>query len=125
MAVYSGDANYPAATAPALSIVVSKAVTPDGPGFHARPGRPAGHLKAAVTVLGRGTGAPGGTVDFSNGSNPMAGCTGVPLQSGVAQCTTTFAQIGAYTISASYSGGTNTTAATASMQLTVGKAVAG
>jgi len=125
VAVYGGDATYPAATAAALSIVVGKAVTEmDLAATPAQAGQPV-TLKAAVTVLGPGTGAPAGTVDFSNGSNPIAGCTGVAVQSGVAQCTTAFAQIGTYTINANYSGGTNITAATASMQLTVGKAVAG
>ena len=125
VAVYSGDTNYPAATAPALSIVVSKAITQvDLASTPAQAGQPV-TITAAVTVLGPGTGAQGGTVDFSNGSDPITGCTGLPLQNGAAQCATTFAAIGAYTINASYSGGTNTAAATASLLLTVGKAVAG
>lgn len=125
VAVYSGDANYQTATAQALKIVVSKAsavvAVASTPAQIEQPVT----LKAAVTLAGSGSPAPGGTVDFTNGGNPIAGCARIPLQNGIATCATSFRQLGAYAIAANYSGDANTTSGTATMQLTVARAVVG
>ena len=133
-AIYSGDANYQASpVAASVNIVVTKAVAkmdlcsvvPQiGCTTAVQIGEPA-TLQANVTVLGPGTPLTMGTVDFSNGGTSIAGCTGVQLQNGIAQCSTTFPQPGTYTIGASYSGFASTTSVTASMQLSVGKLVPG
>jgi hypothetical protein len=124
-AAYSGDAKYAPSSATALEMVVTKATTKmDLAATPAQAGEPV-TMQAAVTVLGPGTPAQGGTVDFFNSSTAIAGCSGVALANGIAQCTTMFAQLGAYVINASYSGGPNTTAVTASLQLTVGKLTPG
>jgi uncharacterized protein (TIGR03437 family) len=125
VAVYSGDGNYPYSTAPALTVVVNRAVTVlDLASTPAQAGQPL-TITAAVTVLGPGSAAQGGTVDFSIGSVAIPGCVAMPLQNGLAQCATLFPATGAYTINSSYSGGENTVPASASMQLSVGKAVPG
>ena len=67
--------------------------------------------------------AAGGTLNFSTASGPIAGCTGVALQNGVAQCTATIAQAG--TVNVSYSGDAGTAAESASLVLNPGKAQAG
>jgi len=125
-AAYGGDVNYAASTeAASATVVVTKAVakldlavTPAQAGQQVM-------VKASATVLGPGTPVTSGTIDFTNGGTAIGGCSGVPLQNGVAQCTTTFSQLGAVTITASYSGSSTTTAVTASLQFTVAQLAAG
>jgi len=124
-AVYSGDANYQTATAPVLAIVVSKAATSVAlAASPAQINQPV-NLKAAVTVVSPGSAPLGGTLDFSNGGNAIAGCTGMILQNGTAACSTSFSQLGSSTIGATYNGDANTAPGTATIQVTVGKASAG
>jgi len=115
-ASYGGDSNYLAASAAAVSVAVSKAPTvvtlSSTPAQISQPVK----ITAAVSVS-----TAGGTVDFSAASGPLAGCTGLPLQNGAAVCNTSFPQTGTVTIGASYSGDTNLSPGTASLQLTVGK----
>lgn len=119
-AVYSGDTNYLSATAAPLAVVVGKTATvvtvSSTPAQIAQPVK----ITAAVSVN-----TAGGTVDFSNGTNPIAGCTGVPVQNGAAICNTSFPQAGTVTIGASYSGDANNAPGTGLVQLTVGKCNAG
>jgi hypothetical protein len=125
-AVYGGDANYAASTTPAsATVVVTKAVakldlavTPAQAGQQVT-------LKASVTSLGPETPVATGTVDFTSGGATIGGCSGVALQNGVAQCVTTFSQLGTVIVTASYSGSATTTAVIASLQFTVGRLVAG
>src|ERR1022692_2782183 len=119
-AAYSGDTNYLSATAPPVAVVVTKpstAVTLSPPTAQiAQPVK----ITAAISP-----GTAGGTVDFSNAANPIAGCTGVAIQNGAAVCSTSFPQLGTVTIAASYSGDANNSAGTGSLVLTVGKCNAG
>lgn len=119
-ASYPGDTNYgPSAAAP-VEIVVTKATTKmDLAATPARPGQPV-TIQAAVTILGLEQPAQDGTVDFFNGATAIAGCSGVAVQNGIAQCNTTFAQFGTYVVNANYSGGPNITPISASLAVTVG-----
>ena len=124
-ATYSGDANYSASVPASADVTVTKAVAKlDLAATPAQAGQQV-TFKAAVTVLGPETLVSSGTVDFSSGGTPIAGCSAVPVQNGIAQCVTTLSQLGTYTITATYSGPANTTAVSASVQLTVGKLVPG
>ncbi len=122
VAVYNGDANYVAATATALSVVVGKAATSIALTSNSAQTGQAVSLAAAVSVVSPGSATPAGTLDFTVGGNAITACTGIAVQSGVGTCNTTLSQSGDYTIGVSYSGDANTAASTATMQLTVGKA---
>jgi FG-GAP-like repeat/Bacterial Ig-like domain (group 3)/FG-GAP repeat len=49
-------------------------------------------------------GFPTGTFAFTQNGSSIAGCTSVPIQSGVATCSTSFPAVGVRTIAATYSG---------------------
>ena len=115
-AAYSGDANYLASTAAAIPIAITKAATVIT--LSSTPAQIAQPVKITAAVSSN---AAGGTVDFSNASNPIAGCVGLPVQNGVAVCNTSFAQVGSVTIGASYSGDASLAPGTASLQLAVSK----
>src|SRR5439155_14920589 len=104
---YGGDPNYQATSPATVTILVAKAPTAvaltSGLAQLAQPVT----LKAAVAVVSPGGAALGGTVDFSNSGAPIAGCSGVAIQSGIATCNTTFSQIGGYALAAGYSGDSN------------------
>jgi hypothetical protein len=70
---------------------------------------------APVTFNATVTPAPdGGTVGFSDGTKPIAGCVAVPLTpGGTAACTAAFTTAGTHTVTAAYSGTTNYAASTA------------
>ncbi len=61
-------------------------------------------LTATVAVSAPASGIPGGTVTFSEGGNPLAGCTALPLAAGQASCTAVFNAAGLAAVSASYGG---------------------
>jgi large repetitive protein len=124
---YSGDANYQTGAASPLNIVVARASTTVVlASTNAQIGQPA-TVKATVKVreVGPGTGTPAGSLDFLNGGKPITGCSGLPLQDGVAFCNTQLTQFGGYSITANYSGDQNLEPGSGTMDLTVGKAVAG
>lgn len=73
-----------------------------------------------ATVTGAGTpAAPTGTVDFTNGSTAISGCTALTLANGAATCSTSFATVGTYNLTASYSGGSTFNASSSSLMLPV------
>ncbi len=122
---YSGDPNYQASHSAALSLAVGKAgttvVVSSDPAQVAQPVM----LRATVTVAPPGSGTAGGTVDFTLGGSPIAGCTGRVLSGGGATCSTVFPQLATYAIGANYSGDANTMASSASVTVNAGKAVPG
>ncbi len=124
-ATYSGDANYQASASAALIQTVSKAMTTiqmtSNPAQIAQPVA----IRAAVSDQSPGAASPTGTVDFSNGTNAIAGCSKVPVQNGVAICNTSFPQVGSFTIGTIYNGDANTISSGGSLQLAVGKCSAG
>ena len=124
-ASYTGDQNYLPSNSPTLTQTVSKAATmvemSSNPAQIAQPVA----IRAAVTVQGPGVGAAGGTVEFANGSSPIAGCTQVPVQNGLAICNTSFAQLGNFVLYTIYSGDANTSPSGGSLPLTVAKCSAG
>ncbi|HLJ13513.1 MAG TPA: Ig-like domain repeat protein [Bryobacteraceae bacterium] len=117
---YSGDANYQASTTTVAITVVKSPATLSLASAPAQLGQ-AVTIKAAVNPV---SAASGGTVSFTNGGKTITGCSSVPTQNGIATCNTSFSQLGDYSIGAGYSGDANTASGTASMQLSVGKAVA-
>ncbi len=120
-AVYSGDAYYQASPPLALNLSVGKApVTLAVSADPAQVNQPV-NLYASAT-LAAGTGALTGTIDFSINGKAVTGCTGMTISGGAASCKTSFPQTGAVTLGASFSGDANTSPATASAAVTVGKA---
>jgi hypothetical protein len=120
-ATYAGDANYQSATATPMTLPVGKVGTlvtlaPVAPQVE----QPV-TLKATVSLVNWASAAANGTVDFTSGGAPLAGCTGLTLHSGAAICSTVFRRTGSVTIAAVYSGDTNTNPSTGSAQLNVGK----
>ena len=78
-------------------------------------------IRAAVSLPVGSSGTPGGQVDFMNSGSAIASCTGVKIQSGAAICNTSFPQTGFYTITATYTGDSNTNPATGTFFVSVGK----
>jgi hypothetical protein len=70
---------------------------------------------ATVSVTAPGAGTPTGTFSFLDGGNPIAGCTGVAIAAGQAQCVTTALTAGNHTITAAYSGDGNFSTSTGSL----------
>lgn len=118
--LYNSDANYLTAAADPQTLVVGKGAT--GIALTSTVAQVAQPVKitASLTVA-TGSAAPGGTIDFNNGGIAIVGCTGLPVQNGVAICSTSFPQVATLSIGASYSGDTNNGPGTASVQLAVGK----
>ncbi len=80
---------------------------------------------AAVALVSPGSGQPGGTVSFMDGTTPIAGCADRPLDaSGIATCTTAALGVATHAISATYSGDSSFAGAAASLNHTVAAVVA-
>ena len=61
-------------------------------------------LTASVTYQPENAGVGSGTVDFSDGSTPIASCQGVAVSLGSATCDTSFSAQGDHVVTATYSG---------------------
>ena len=61
---------------------------------------------ATIAAVAPSSGTPTGTVSFTDGGNPITGCTAVALTGGQAQCMTSTLSVGNHTIAASYGGDT-------------------
>jgi uncharacterized protein (TIGR03437 family) len=123
-ATYSGDDNYQTSPGANLTLTIGKVGTfVTVASSTAQLDQPV-TLKANVTLANWASVPVGGTVDFSNGSAPISGCTGVKAQNGVAACATNFPQTGQMTVGAAYNGDSNTLPGTGLIQLNVGKAAA-
>ena len=78
----------------------------------------------AVSPVAPGTGTPTGTVSFSDGTSPIAGCQSIALDGGspdVATCTTTPAA-GSHPVTATYSGDSNYAASTGNLTQQISQA---
>jgi len=79
-----------------------------------------------ATVTGANGGSPTGMVSFSDGTNPISGCTGVALAAqangSTATCPTSALALGQHTIGGTYSGDSNFTAGNGSIPYQVNQA---
>ena len=107
---YGGDNNYsgtnstlqPAQVvnpAPTLTVITASPPSPSNYGTR---------VTFTATVTGANGGSPAGTVNFTDGTNPLSGCTGVALvpqtTGSLATCQTSTLAEGAHNIGALYSG---------------------
>jgi hypothetical protein len=130
--MYNGDTTYaPSATTTALQQKVNKASTTTHLAVTS-PTQPSGlpqgsavtvagtkmTLTATITVNAPGSGAPTGTVTFTDGATTL--CSNAPLSpSGTATCATTYSAAGKHSILATYSGDNNYSGGSASLTLYV------
>ncbi|MHB8242408.1 MAG: putative Ig domain-containing protein [Solirubrobacteraceae bacterium] len=94
------------ATSPGVSTATALASSDEGAGVVGAPVT----YTATVAPQPPGAGTPTGTVSFSNGAGPIAGCGARPLGTGspdTATCITQHQQAGAEEVTASYSGDSN------------------
>jgi hypothetical protein len=107
--VYGGDSTYAGSTSPVVTQVVNQAsskvvltssVNPSSVGQSVK-------FTATVSAVLPGSGTPTGTVDFTSDGTAITGCTGVPLTSAVATCTTSTLTAGTHSIVAAYGGDLN------------------
>ena len=115
VAVYSGDNSFTGSTSPNLTQTVNKGATSTAVTSNNNPsvtGQPV-TFTATVSVTSPASGTPTGTVGFTAGGNPIAGCTAVALTGTTATCPTTFdGANGNQTIVATYSGDNSFTGST-------------
>lgn len=81
---------------------------------------------ATVSVFAPGVGTPTGTVAFTDGGQPIAGCSAVTLSgtaSLTASCTTTPSSPGSHPVVATYSGDSNYESSTGSLSQAVADAI--
>ncbi|HLH42461.1 MAG TPA: Ig-like domain repeat protein [Bryobacteraceae bacterium] len=121
---YSGDANYQSASAKPMNLTIGKVAALVTIASASPQVSQAVTLRATVTPANWAAVPLTGTVDFSAGGNPIAGCTGLRLQNGSAACTTTFQQVGMVNLAVAYTGDANANASSGSIQLAVGKMAA-
>jgi hypothetical protein len=116
VATYSGDSNYIGSTSSTLPQTVSALATTIG--VSASPSSSTS-VNTAVTFTAQLAGgpfavSPSGTVSFTVNSNSVADCPSMTVSSsGLATCTTSRLAAGSNTITATYSGDSNFTVATA------------
>jgi large repetitive protein len=114
-AIYSGDANFTASTASAVTQTVNLGATAVALSSSANPSSTGANVTftANVTATAPASGARTGTVDFQVGGFNIAGCSAqVVPASGKATCVTNTLTAGANTITAIYSGDANFAAST-------------
>ena len=119
-ATFSAGATYQGSTATPLPLIIDKAATIVGLTTGPAQIGQSTNLTATVAVAGSAATVTG-TVTFT----PAAGCSNVPLATGIARCTTTFSATGAIPLTATFSGDSNTLANSAILQLNVSKSVPG
>ncbi|MEO6391213.1 MAG: Ig-like domain repeat protein, partial [Pyrinomonadaceae bacterium] len=118
-ATYAGDPNFNASNGSMTGNpqVVNKANTAVGLTSGANPSVFGQQVTftATISVTAPGAGTPTGTFSFLDGGNPIAGCTGVAIAAGQAQCQTAALAAGNHTITAAYSGDGNFNTSNGSM----------
>lgn len=111
-ATYNGDSNFNTSTSDALTQVVNKAATTTVLESSSNPSTSGQQVTftATVSATSPGSGTPGGTVTFNDGSTPI--CSNVALSGGSAPCATSSLTTGSHSITAVYSGNTSFNAST-------------
>ena len=107
--ISTGDSNFTGSMSSVLTETVNPAATSTLLASSVNPSV-AGQtvtFTATVTVTTPGSGSPTGTVAFLDGGVPIAGCAAQVVTAGTATCADTFADAGAETITAVYSGDAN------------------
>lgn len=110
-----------AQTSPGVETTTSVSSSDEGAGV-------VGHTvtyTATVAPVAPGTGAPTGTVEFSNGSGPIGGCEAQTLNLSSpdeATCTTTHESAGGETVTAAYAGDSNYDGSSGNVEETVSEA---
>jgi large repetitive protein len=110
IAIYSGDANFTASTASALTQTVNLGATAVALSSSVNPTSTGANITftANVTATASASGLRTGTVDFQVGGVNIAGCSAqVVPASGKATCVTNTLTVGANTVTALYSGDAN------------------
>jgi hypothetical protein len=117
-AQYAGNANFLASTSAPESATVSSEATTTSLSATPNPVTTGQTLTLTATVQGSGSTAPGGTVNFMNGSTLLG--TATLNSSGVATLTTSSLAAGAYSLTVQYAGDSNFLSSTsATVSLTV------
>jgi hypothetical protein len=111
------------------SASISLPVAKDSTSVSLRPTSPALNVGVSDTVTAYvgptlpGGVSPTGSVEFENGTNPIPGCTSVPLGASfggyTASCNVTYQAVGTHQVSAIYSGDQNFSGSTSSVQIPV------
>lgn len=104
-ASYSGDSYHAGSSNTCTSFTVNKAQPTTSVGSAPNSSTPGQSVTLTATVSGGYS--PAGTVGFTSNSVSIAGCTGVTLSSGQAQCMTSSLATGNDVIVATYSGDVN------------------
>jgi len=114
-ATYGGDSSYAGSVA-STGFTITQATTTTTLSSSANPAVTGQAITFTATVArdAPATGAPSGTVTFSDNGTTIPGCLNVPVVQGVATCSTTYMNVGSATIAAAYSGDANDVASTAS-----------
>jgi uncharacterized protein (TIGR03437 family) len=116
-AVYSGDVNFLTSNGTVAQSVSKASTTTTVVGTtNVIVGRTASFT--AQVTSSPSTITPGGTVSFTLGGTPVAGCQNLPLVNGLATCSTSFGQ-GSFVLTATYSGDANTGTSSGSLNLNV------
>jgi uncharacterized repeat protein (TIGR03803 family) len=119
VATYSGDSSYSGSLSQAFEQNITQATSTTA--LVASPSPSLAGQTVTLTATVTGYSPVTGTVNFTAASTSIAGCSAVPLSSGVAQCSTSFAE-GVYLIQAYYSGDTNNYASNYGLDLVVNAA---
>ena len=125
-ATYNGDTNFTGSTSSTLTQAVNQAATSTALGSSANPSTFGQSITLTATVTANipGSGTPGGTVTFKDGSTTLGTVT--LNASGVANYTTSSFATGSHSITAVYGGNTNfTTSTSAALAQAVQASVAG
>jgi hypothetical protein len=104
-AAYGGDGGFNSSSGQMTQSVVNNAsattlTSSQNPSVSGQPVT----FTATVALSGAGSGTPGGTVQFKDGSTTITGCSASALSAGVATCTTSALAVATHSVTAVYSG---------------------
>ena len=104
VASFTGDTDYAGSVSNTVVETVTTALTTTSVTTSQSPVNFGTSVTYTATVSGSDN---GGTVSFTDGGNPIAGCQSVSVSSGQAQCVVASASVGSHSIVATYSGDTD------------------